>query len=171
MRDHWPVCTQYMVVPLIVYPFEDSWHVRNGTSSNGNSRDEVFFYFHNGFIHQVTWLHMSVFLPLGAQWGSWCMKPLGKQKKTSSLELSWRQCVDPLVGKQGSQGHERQPSVAAHNIWEALYMKEYEKFGNFMTLKRRERILQLDHAPGYSTRDMTQHFHIPFCFSAMITSI
>ena len=40
--DHW-----------LSYPFEDSWHVRNGTSSDGNSSDEVFFCFHNGFIHQL----------------------------------------------------------------------------------------------------------------------
>ena len=34
---------------------------------------------------QVTWPHVSGFLPLGHS--SWCMKPLWKQKKTSSLEL------------------------------------------------------------------------------------
>ena len=44
MLDHWPVCTQYIVGPLIVCPFEDSWHVRNGTSSDGNSNDEVVFF-------------------------------------------------------------------------------------------------------------------------------
>ena len=56
--DHWLSC-----------PFEDSWYVRNGTSSDGNSSDEVFC-FHNGFIHRVTWPHVSGFLPLG------CMKQL-----------------------------------------------------------------------------------------------
>ena len=74
--DHWLSC-----------PFEDSWYVRNVTSSDGNSSDEVFFCFYNGFIHQVTWPHVSGFLPLGAPWSSWCVKPLWKQKKTSLLEL------------------------------------------------------------------------------------
>ena len=41
------------------YPFEDSWHVRIGTSSDSNSSDEVFFCFHNVFIHQL--LHVSFF--------------------------------------------------------------------------------------------------------------
>ena len=31
-----------------------------------------------------------------------------------------RQYVEPLVGKPDSQGRERQPSVAARSIWEAL---------------------------------------------------
>ena len=53
MCDDWPACTQYFVGPLIVVSFEDSWHVRNGTSSDGNSSDEVFFWFHNSFIHQL----------------------------------------------------------------------------------------------------------------------
>ena len=52
--DHWFSC-----------PFEDSRHVRNGTSSDGNSSDEIFVCFHNGVIHQVTWPHVSGFLPLG----------------------------------------------------------------------------------------------------------
>ena len=32
-----------------------------------------------------------------------------------------RQYDTPLVGQQASQDRERQPSVAARNIWEALY--------------------------------------------------
>ena len=52
MRENWLVCTQYMVGPLIVVS-DDSWHVRNGTSSDGNSSHEVFLCFHYGFIHQL----------------------------------------------------------------------------------------------------------------------
>ena len=40
-------------------------HVCNGTSSDGNSSDEVFFCFHNGFLHHVTWSHVSGFFPPG----------------------------------------------------------------------------------------------------------
>ena len=32
-----------------------------------------------------------------------------------------RQYDAPLVGRQANQGRERQPSVAARSIWEALY--------------------------------------------------
>ncbi|KAJ4428074.1 hypothetical protein ANN_24088 [Periplaneta americana] len=34
----------------------NTWHDRNGISSDSNSSDEVFLCFHNGFIHQL--LHM-----------------------------------------------------------------------------------------------------------------
>ena len=56
MRDHWPVCTQYIVGPLIVSLFEDSWHVHNDTSSDSNSSYEVSFCFHKGFIHQLLYV-------------------------------------------------------------------------------------------------------------------
>ena len=52
MREKWLVCTQFMVGQLIVVS-EDSWHVRNGTSSDGNSSHEVFLCFHYGFIYQL----------------------------------------------------------------------------------------------------------------------
>ena len=39
MRDHWSVCTQYMSDHSLSCPFEDSWHVRSVTSSDGNSSD------------------------------------------------------------------------------------------------------------------------------------
>ena len=37
-------------------PFEESWHVHNVTSSDGNSSDEAFFYFHKGFINQLLYV-------------------------------------------------------------------------------------------------------------------
>ena len=33
-----------------------------------------------------------------------------------------RQYADPLVGRPGSQGRERQPPVAARSVWEAMYV-------------------------------------------------
>ena len=40
-----------------------------------------------------------------------------------------RQYDAPLVGRQTRQGHERQPSVAAHSIWEALYNQNFVIIG------------------------------------------
>ena len=47
-------------------PFKESLHVRNVTTIDGNSSDEVFFCFHNGFMPKITWPHVSGFLLLGA---------------------------------------------------------------------------------------------------------
>ena len=41
-------------------------------------------------------------------------------KRTSSV-WEQHQYDAPLAGRQASQGRERQPSVAALSIWEALY--------------------------------------------------
>ena len=40
--DHWLSC-----------PFDYSWHIHNGTSSDSNSSDEVLICFLNGFIYQL----------------------------------------------------------------------------------------------------------------------
>ena len=49
---------------------------------------------------------------------------IGERNWTEITVSVWeqRQYADPLVGKPASQGRERQPSVAARNIWEAVYM-------------------------------------------------
>ena len=44
------------------------------------------------------------------------------------------QYADPLVGRPGSQGRERQPSVATCSLWEALYnnyIKIFPELNNF----------------------------------------
>ena len=47
----------------------------------------------------------------------------GERNWTEITVSVWeqRQYADPLVGKPASQGREREPSVAARSIWEALH--------------------------------------------------
>ena len=47
---------------------------------------------------------------------------IGEKNCTQITVSVWeqRQYADPPVSKPASQGRERQPSVAAHGIWEAL---------------------------------------------------
>ena len=52
---------------------------------------------------------------------------IGERNRTEITVSVWeqRQYADPLVGKPASQGRERQPSIAARGIWEALYLYQY----------------------------------------------
>ena len=46
---------------------------------------------------------------------------LGNWDEIRVIVWEQRQYDAPLADRQASQGREQQPSVAAHNIWEALY--------------------------------------------------
>ena len=46
---------------------------------------------------------------------------LGNWSEITVSVWEQRHYGDPLVDRQDSQGRERQPSVAARSIWEALY--------------------------------------------------
>ena len=50
MPDHFPVCTQYIVGPLIVMSIQRFLACPQWYQQRHNSSDEVFFCFHNGFI-------------------------------------------------------------------------------------------------------------------------
>ena len=61
-----------------------------------------------------------------------------------------RQYADLLVGQPGSQGHEREPSVAARSTWEAMSIREdlsatYEAVSLYIqarnTLSNKERFM------------------------------
>ena len=46
---------------------------------------------------------------------------LGNWTEITMSVWEQRQYDAPLAGRQASQGRERQPSVAARSIWEAVY--------------------------------------------------
>ena len=101
MRDHWSVCTLYIVGPLIVVSVRRFRNVHNGTSS-----DDVFFCSTTVLYTRSPDLTCLDIFPL-SRWCNLCMKPLWKYKKTSSLELPSLQ-VPLRTCQESSNGHDNQ---------------------------------------------------------------
>ena len=71
VRDHWSVCTLYIVGPLILQPVWRFRDVCNCIRSDGDSSDEVFFCFHNRFIHQLLHVPPEEIQTHEVRWPGW----------------------------------------------------------------------------------------------------
>ena len=98
---------------------------------------------------------------------------IGQRNWTEIRVSVWeqRQYADPLVGKPTSQGRERQPSLAARSIWEALYIwKCYSTSASVWMQSHMARSrLTCHHFMTFSPRIGLKNPSCPYCDQSIAT--